>query len=157
MNSPAAVVFENLSSFARECLDIADDAVTKVASLDKELADAKEREVLILTKVAAETEAAGKPIPITRIAGTVDRLVATDFVKRANRNATIEGLRNASRNELFDILEKLASIAVCPVSSLNWNDDGESVAKAAGKTTDASEEEDVWSRALREARDEVGA
>lgn len=156
MNSPAAVVFDSLSSFARECLDIADDAVTKAAALDKELAEAKQREVLILTKVASAKAAAAPPILITRVAGTVDRLVATDFVKRANRNATIEGIRNASREELFDILEKLASIAICPVSSLN-RDDGVVVEKAAGKTTDASEEEDVWSRAWREAGDEVGA
>ena len=157
MNSPADVVFENLSSFARECLDIADDAVTKNAALDRELAEVKAREVLILTKVAAEQIATSPPIPITRVAGTVDRLVSTDFVKRANRNATIEGIRNASREELFDILEKLASIAICPVSSLNRDEDGDLVAKAAGKTADDSEEEDVWSRAWREAGDEVGA
>lgn len=157
MNSPAAVVFENLSSFARECLDIADDAVTKAAALDKELAAVKAREVLILTKVAAEKVSTNPPIPVLRVAGTVDRLVATDFVKRANRNATIEGIRNASREELFDILEKLASIAICPVSALSRDEDGVVVEKAAGKTTDGSEEEDVWSRALREARDEVGA
>jgi hypothetical protein len=157
VNSPAAVVFDSLSSFARECLDIADDAVTKAAALDKELAEAKQREVLILTKVASEKAASAPPILLTRVVSTVDRLVATDFVKRANRNATIEGIRNASREELFDILEKLASIAICPVSSLNRGEDGVVVEKAAGKTTDDSEEEDVWSRALREARDEVGA
>ena len=157
MNSPTAVVFDSLSSFARECLDIADEAVTKAAALDRELTAGKAREVLILTKVASDKAAAAPPILITRAASTVDRLVATGFVKRANRNATIEGIRNASREEIFDILEKLASIAICPVSSLNRDDDGVVVEKAAGKTTDASEEEDVWSRALREARDEVGA
>lgn len=152
MNSPAAVVYDNLSGFARECLSIADEAMAKLAATNLELEAVKAKKPeIVLTKVAADE------IPLARVAATVDRMVKTDFVKRSNRSATIDGIRNASREQLFEILEKFASIAICPVSALNRDDDGEVVEKAAGKTTDASEEEDVWSRALREARDEVGA
>ncbi len=151
MSHPAAaVVFDHLSEFARECLGIADEAVSKAAALDVELQKSK-AETLVLTKIAASEE-----IPVSRVEGTVDRLIKTAFVKRANRGATIEGIRHASREELFAILEKLASIAVCPVSSLA-GEDGELVEKAAGKTTDSSEEEDVWSTAWKQAKDEVGA
>lgn len=153
MNSPAAVVYDNLSDFARECLGIADEAVTKLASAERELA-AKQREALVLTKVAADEA----DIPLTRVAGVVDRMVGTGFVKRSNRNDTVVGIRNATRVELFAILEKLASIAVCPVSSLHGDDEGEEVEKAAGKTTDGlSKSDSVWRRSLDEAAAEVGA
>lgn len=155
MNSPATVVYDNLSEFTRECLGIADEAVTKLAAVERQLeaAETKHREALVLTKVASDEE-----IPLVKVAGTVDRLIATGFVKRANRLDTITGIRSAPRHELFAILEKLASIAVCPVSSLHRDDDGEAVEKAAGKTTDGSSKFDaVWNEAWEQAGAEVGA
>ncbi len=149
---PAAVVFDNLSEFARECIGIADDAMSKVAALEEELRISKSKETLILTKVAEDQQ--DRSIPLPRVARTVDRLIKTAFVKRANRAATIEGLQHASKEELFDILEKLASIAVCPVSIMQMEEDGEPVEKSAGQAA-VSEDEDAWTKAWREAKAEV--
>lgn len=148
MNTPAAVIFDNLSGFARECLSIADDACEKLAATTEKLKAAEaRREPLVLTKVAAIE------IPINRVAETVDRMISKDFVKRSNRTATIEGIKVANREELFAILEKFATVAICPVSTLHRDDDGESVEKSA--TDGSSDSEDVWTRSWREANAEA--
>ncbi len=154
MTSPAAVVFDNLSDFARECLSIADEAVSKSAALEKENQEIKAREALVLTKVAEAKPATN--LPVVRVAHTVDRLIKTAFVKRANRSATIDGIRNASREELFEILEKLAAIAICPVSAMQLDDDGDLVEKAGGSDAADDEPEDVWTKSWRETNEEFG-
>jgi hypothetical protein len=126
--------------------------MAKSAALEQENQELKRRETLVLTKVAEQKPESN--IPVARVAGTVDRLIKTAFVKRANRSATIDGIRNASREELFAILEKLASIAVCPVSAMQLDDDGDLVEKAGGIDDVDDEPEDVWTKSWRETKEQ---
>lgn len=133
--------------YAQECLGLAEEAVSKSAALTEELQRKQSKqEELILTKVA-------KQLPSQRVEKTVDRLIDTSFVKRANRKDAIEGIQSASREELFAILEKLASIAICPVTSI-LEEDGEVVEKAAGESAHASDKDDVWSTTWKQVRAE---
>lgn len=146
----SAVIYDNLSVIARECVQIADEAFVKLAGVESELAEVRRRsDALVLTKVAANDA----ELPLDRVAATVNRLVATGFVKRSNRLDTISGIRSAPRAEIFAILEKLASIAVCPVHAIADGDDGEAIVKAAGQPADATSTiDDVWTAAWKQAK-----
>ena len=155
MNNPAAVVYDNLSGFAKECLAIADEALDKLAAVTEQLEKSKaaHQEALVLTKVAASDA-----LHLPRVAATVDRMVRTGFVTRANRNATINGLLGAPRSEIFEVLEKYASIAICPSNALSGDEDGEVVEKAAGQTDceGMSKSDALWRNAWEQAKAESG-
>ncbi len=141
---PVNAVFDHTLGFAQECLGIAEDAMTKLAAVETKLRTAE------LTKEATT-------LPTGRCVEVVDILIKKGFSKRTDRAKLIAGMQDAGVHGLLDILEKTASVAVCPTFAF-VREDGEPVEKAAGNTTDPESKSDqVWRKSLDEAAAEVGA
>lgn len=146
MPTPIDTVYDGLLGYAQECLGLAEDSLSKLAAVEATLA---QHDALVLTKVA------GRPT-LARSAEVADVLIKKGFAARGNRPNLIQGIMTSGPDDLLSLLEKTASVAICPAFALQGAEDGELVEKAAGKTVGLQGKDEIWRQALDEARAETG-